>query len=168
MTTTFSLELLQAVSDWQRSPSEKTKIQRGQQLKQLMAVLPSKFRSCDEACFRQEAHDVLIASKLDETVAAWTTSATIAQQFKGGIHPLGLQGIILRITPPPGSLIANLKALYADPAFVKAMEANKSRIDFYENGAGKYGATQDEVVLELGHLNETQIYSYGGYAGPLE
>jgi hypothetical protein len=174
MTATFPLELLQTVSDWQRGPSEKKKIQRGNTLKELMATLPAKFRSCDEPCFRQEAHekgrtfDVLIANKLDETVAAWTTSETIAQKFKGGVPPLGFQGIILRIMPPPGSVVANLKMLYADPDFVDAMQANRSKIDYYENGAGKYGGTQDEVVLELGHITETQIYSYGGYAGPFE
>ncbi|MEC9468890.1 MAG: hypothetical protein VYA18_04145 [Pseudomonadota bacterium] len=174
MTTTFPLELLQAVSDWQRGPSEKKKIERGNTLKELIATLPAKFRSCDEPCFRQEAHekgrtfDVLIANKLDETVAAWTTNETIAQKFKGGVPPLGLQGIILRIMPPPGSVVANLKALYSDQDFVDAMQANRSKIDYYENGAGKYGGTQDEVVLELGHITEAQIYSYGGYAGPFE
>lgn len=170
----FSLELLQAVSDWQRGPSEKKKIERGETLKRLMATLPEKFRNCDEACFRQEAHekgrtfDLLMANKLDETVAAWTTNESVAQKFKGGVPPSGLQGIILRIVPPPGSVVANLKMLYEEPGFAAAMQANRSKIAYYENGAGKYGGTQDEVVLELDHLTGTQIYSYGGYAGPFE
>lgn len=174
MTTTFPLELLQAVSDWQRGPSEQKKIERGKTLKELMAPLPAKFRSCDEPCFRQEAHEkdrtfaVLIENKLDETIAAWTTSETIAQRFKGGVPPAGLQGIILRIMPPQGSVVANLKALYADPCFVAAMHSNMSKIDYYSNGAGKYAGKQDEIVLELGHITGTEIYSYGGFASPFE
>jgi hypothetical protein len=51
----FPLELVQAVSDWQRGGSHNQKVKRGQRLKAVTAELPEAFRLCTDPCFRQEA-----------------------------------------------------------------------------------------------------------------
>jgi hypothetical protein len=51
----LSLELLQAISDWQRGGSPRQKQRRGQRLKAAAAALDPKFRSCGLCVFRQIA-----------------------------------------------------------------------------------------------------------------
>ncbi len=76
--TEFTLQLLQAINDWQRGGDHKQKVKRGAKLKQLAAGLPEKFRTCSATCYRQEAHEkdriwqLLADSALPETIAAWT------------------------------------------------------------------------------------------------
>ncbi|SRR6266480_6110694 len=75
----FPPELIQAVNDWQRGGDHKQKVRRGQRLKECAALLPPRFRACDQTCFRQEAHEkdriwqLLADNRLPETIAAWTT-----------------------------------------------------------------------------------------------
>lgn len=174
MSDPFSRDLVQAINDWQRGGDHKTKVRRGERLKEAMTVLPVEFRECDVPCFRQEAHDksrtfgVLIANKLPETIAAWTTDVGIAKDFKGGVPPSELRGVILRIVPPPGTVVANLQRLYADPDFLAAVETHSTKVDNFSVGAGRYMGTQKEVVLELGSIDAASIFSYGGYASGLE
>ncbi|AMB47686.1 hypothetical protein [Methylobacterium sp. AMS5] len=175
MTGLFTLELVQAVSDWQRGPTERTKIARGERLKALMLTLPAYFRECNQLCFRQECHQkdrtfqVLIQNSLPETIASWTTSLDVAKGFKGGVvYGNDDRSIILSITPPNGAVVANLDRLYQEREFQQALEKYGSQIDYFQNGAGKYGNTQKEVVLELGSLSSTHIYSYGGYSSTLD
>jgi hypothetical protein len=100
----FTLELVQAVSDWQRGGSHNQKVKRGQRLKVVAAELPEAFRVCTDPCFRQEAHakdrvwQLLANNHLPETIAAWTVDLRTAKTFKGGMPPPGLQGVIFKIT----------------------------------------------------------------------
>src|ERR1700677_2875515 len=55
--TEFTLQLLQAINDWQRGGDHKQKVKRGAKLKQFAAGLPEKFRTCSATCYRQEAHE---------------------------------------------------------------------------------------------------------------
>ena len=175
MSEVFTLEVVKAISDWQRGPSHDTKVIRGRALKEIMLRLPEYFRQCDDLCFRQECHQkdrtfqVLIDNKLPETIASWTTSVEIAKAFKGGVV-WGEQdrSIILAVKPPAGTVIANLKRLYDEPEFQKAVAYYGREIDYFYNGAGKYGNTQKEVVLELGSLSLASIYSYGGYSSAVD
>ena len=166
----FTLEVLQAVNDWQRGGSHKQKIKRGEKLKEVAQALPVNFRSFTATCYRQEAHEkdrvwqLLADNALPETIAAWTSDLSIAKDIKGGVPPPGLQGIIFKIDPPPSSVVLNLIEVYNDPAFNAAVAAHRSAIVGYGNGIGKYGATQNEVVIELGNLDQTALHSYGGYS----
>ncbi|MGG6893676.1 hypothetical protein [Rhizobium sp. BR 315] len=171
MSDVFNIDLVRAVSDWQRGSSEMAKIARGLALKDVMSKLPEYFRQCDELCFRQECHQkdrtfqVLIDDKLPETIASWTTSLDVAKNFKGGVvWGDEDRSIILAIKPPSGSVVANLDRLYGTPEFQRAVATHGPKVDFFHNGAGKYGNTQKEIVLELGSLRSTSIYSYGGYS----
>lgn len=175
MSNPFTLALVQAVSDWQRSPTEKNKLIRGQRLKEQFAALPAYFRECDRPCFRQECHQkgrtfqLVIQDALSETIASWTTSLDVAKSFKGGVaYGPDDRSVIFGIVPPGGTVVANLEKLYAEPEFQQALDAYGSQVDHFHNGAGKYRDTQKEVVLELGSLSLRHVHSYGGYSGTLD
>lgn len=167
---TFTKDCVQAVNDWQRGGDHRQKVRRGEKLKQEALVLPSEFRKCDELCFRQEAHpkgrvwQLLADNKLPETIAAWTTDLAVAKDFKGGVPPHDLQGVVFSVRPPAGSVVVNLAALYGDPGFVKAVEKFQPKIDRFADGIGKYGSNQSEVVLELENLGTQEVLFYGGYS----
>lgn len=174
MSELFTRDVVRAISDWQRGSSHNTKVPRGSALKDIMLQLPEYFRQCDDLCFRQECHQkdrtfqVLINDKLPETIASWTTSIEVAKAFKGGVV-WGDQdrSIILAMKPYAGTVVANLERLYNEPEFQKAVASYGHEIDYFYNGAGKYGNTQKEVVLELGSLSSASVYSYGGYSSPV-
>lgn len=167
---TFSLDCVQAVDDWQRGGDLRQKVRRGEKLKQEALALPEAFRTCTQRCFRQEAHakgrvwQLLADERLPETIAAWTTDLAVAKHFKSGVPPHDLQGVIFALVPPAGAVVANLAALYADADFLAAVETFKPEIRGFEEGIGKYGGSQHEVVLELGSLTTAEVCSYGGYS----
>jgi hypothetical protein len=170
----YTRALIQAVNDWQRGGDHKQKVRRGQHLKESAALLPPPVRACDQTCFRQEAHEkeriwqLLADRHLPETIAAWTTDLTTAKNFKGGVPQPGLQGVIFSLVPPPGTVVLNLAALFADADFRAAVALHKSSINGYHDGIGRWDASQCEVVLELGNLEPATVYSYGGFSADRE
>ena len=170
----FTCELVQAVFDWQRGGSHDQKVKRGECLKAAAATLPEAFRVCTGSCFRQEAHEkdrvwqLLADNHLPETIASWTTDIGVAKAFKGGVPPPGLHGVIFKITPPKNSVVLNLTALNANPAFQAVVETHKANIAGYRDGLGRWQDSQREVVLELGNLAQASVYSYGGFSSDRE
>lgn len=166
----FTLEVLQAISDWQRGGSHEQKVRRGVKLKDVSRTLDAKFKSCERPCYRQEAHEkdrvwqLLADGALPETIAAWTIDLETAKEFKGGVPPTDRQGIVFEITPPAGSVVINLVEVYQDAGFQQPVTNHRSQIDGFAQGIGRYGDTQNEVVLELGKLSQAHIYCYGGFA----
>lgn len=166
-TTVFSLQFLQALSDYQRGGDS---AKRGAVLKPLAELLPERFRTCDKRCFRQEAHgqrrvwDLLIEHRLPMRYSSWTTSLEAAKVFKGGVTPNG-QGVIIAVFPPKGSVILNLNELYNDTDFLSALEDQKDHIKRYADGAGRYGNSQCEVVLDLDTGTPGNIVCLGGFVG---
>lgn len=173
-TEVFTRDLIQAVSDWRRGGSHDQKVKRGQRLKVVAASLPEHFRACAATCLRQEApeKDRVLAIARRQSFAgdypSWTTDIAIAKAFKGGVPPAGLQGVIFKITPPKDSVVLNLTALHADPAFQAAVETHKASIGGYYNGIKRWEDSQREVVLELGNLDPASIHSYGGFSSNRE
>lgn len=172
--TVFTLDVVQAINDWQRGGDHKQKVRRGSALKVACAGLPAMFRSCQVKCFRQEAHEkdrvwkLLADNSLPETIAAWTTDIAVAKGFKGGVPPVGLQGVVFALHPPAGSVIANLSAVYADQDFQDVCARYREQVQGYSDGIGKYGSSQSEVVLEVGSLDQAEIHSYGGQSSSRE
>lgn len=172
--TEFTLELLQAINDWQCGGDHKQKVRRGDKLKQLAATLPAQFRTCSEICYRQEAHEkdrtwqLLADENLPETIAAWTTDLSIAREFKNGVPPDGLRGVIFSLTPPSESIVINLIEVYSDSDFRSAVNEHKPRIIDFDGGIGRYGDTQREIVLELHKLGPEKIHCFGGFASNRE
>jgi hypothetical protein len=131
----FSRDLIQAISDWQRGGSSKQKA-KGERLKQEAASLPDEFRQCPLCCFRQISLEKgalwKLADQLElpESISAWTLTLDVAQSFKGGVPPQGWQGAIFAVHPPAGSVV----------------ETNKRQVSGYQDGIGRYGNSQREVV----------------------
>jgi hypothetical protein len=170
----FTLEVMQAINDWQMGGDHDQKIKRGNNLKESAILLDEKYRVCHQLCYRQEAHEadrlwsLLAENCLPETIAAWTIDDSIAKDFKGGVAPDHLRAIIFSHTPSCGEVIINLNAVYASTAFEIAKEKYKSQVNNYHSGIGKYCDSQKEVVLELKNLNTSSIHFLGGYSGSLD
>ncbi|WP_283178142.1 hypothetical protein [Gemmobacter sp. 24YEA27] len=166
----FTLDVLQAINDWQRGGDHKQKVRRGEKLKEASQNLDAKFRNCSRTCYRQEAHEkdrvwqLLADDALPETIAAWTTDLATAKSFKGGVPPVGLQGIVFKFNPPASKVVLNLEEVYKDPDFTQAVAELKADIVAFGDGIGRYGDEQCEVVLEMGSLDQAHIYCYGGFA----
>jgi hypothetical protein len=176
MAQKFDLPLIQAISDWQRGGDLKKNLRRGQALKEACASLPEEFRTCPLVCYRQLAlpkggvWELIGEDRLPEKISSWTVDIEIAKAFKGGVPPegQGFQGTILYLHPPPDSVIVNLWKLYREPEFRDALTRCQASVTGYQDGAGRYGNSQNEVVLEIGSVTQEDIYSLGGHSSPLE
>jgi len=169
----FDLPLIQAISDWQRSSNS----QRAERLKKACASLPAKFRTGGKHCFRQVAltknfvWDLIAEDCLREKVSSWTRNYRVAMDFKGGVPPEDgeFKGVIIEIQKPmPGQIVVNLDRLYKDRDFLAALEANKSLINGYADGAGRWRGSQEEVVIEVDTISKDAIRSLGGYSSSHE
>ena len=176
MPNPFTLEFLQAISDWQRGGDAKQNQRRGKKLQDVCVDLPEKYRSCLLCCFRQIAlpkggvWKLIGEDRLPEKISSWTLDIEIAKGFKGGVPPEGqdYQGVILCVHPKPGSIVVNLRELYQDPVFTAALAQHRGSIDGYHDGAGRYSDNQSEIVLEVASVTQQDIYSLGGHSSPFE
>jgi hypothetical protein len=172
--TVFTLDLLQAVSDWQRGGNAQQKAKRAKRLKEEALNLPDRFRSPGLCLFRQISlaktplYELMDQLTLPESTSAWTKVPDIAKEFKRGVPPEGWQGVIFSIPPSQGTVILDLDALYREQEFRDELTANSSAITGYSQGAGKYGGDQREVVLEIGSVALSDTYALGGYSSDLE
>src|SRR6185437_8950438 len=169
---TFDLPLLQAVSDWQRGHSDRARSnQLGQALKKACAHLPIQYRSGHLVCYRRVSLDkqgvmkLLGADSLKEKISSWTFNTEVAKGMKGGVpFPASNDlGVIFQTTPNPQNIIVNIRALYLDADFRDALFQNEKRIKNYDLGAGRYWDGEDEIVLEIDTVTQSNIYSLGGY-----
>ena len=170
----FSKKLLQAINDWQRGGSPKQKKKRGNELKILCSALPEKFKKCHLVTYRQIALEKGILWKLadelflPETISGWTSSLNVAREFKGGVPPAGIQGVIFALLPQKEKIIVNLDLLYRDKAFLEAIEDYRTDIDYFYDGIGRYNNTQSEIIIEINKVNLTDICELGGFSGTRE
>lgn len=170
----FDLQLFQAINEWQRGGSQKQKAKRGKALKTASIHLPEKFRSISSTCYRRIALDkkyVWIAGtkyQLKETISSWTECLDVAKDFKGGVPLRGYQGALFCIHPGIGSVVVNLAALFKDQDFIEQLEKTKNCINDFDKGFGKYGSSQQEVVIETDVLPLNSLYAWGGYTSSVE
>jgi len=170
----FSLELLKAINEWQRGGGRKQRARRGEYLKRLSKDLDPEFRQTRLCCFRQMALDVKYLWKLGdelqlaEAISSWTLATDMAKDFKGGVPPEGWQGVIFEVVPKASEVIVNLDALYRDRCFLKACEEARAKIPDFQEGIGRYGGSQREVVLEINSLPVEAVYALGGYSSSRE
>lgn len=169
----YKIELLQAVSDWQRGGDAKQKARRGKALREAAKDLPKMFRSISANCYRQIALEqksvwnIGTKYQLSETISAWTTSLEVSKQFKGGVPPIGYQGVIFKITPEDDlDVILNLHELFQCDEFNNFVELNKDQITGFHKGAGLYGNSQNEIVIATDFLSLESLFAWGGYTSP--
>lgn len=158
------------MNDWQRGGDASQKLRRGLALKECARTLPEEYRQCKLCCFRQLALDSAAVWKfgndlhLTEALSAWTVATEVAKNFKGGVPPKGLQGVILMCVPKPENVILNLSRLYRDPEFLQAIEREKAHIQGFFDGIGRYHGSQSEVVLETDRVSVDAVYALGGHS----
>lgn len=164
----FSLDFLQAVSDWQLDRDDGKKDERAALLKELSAEIDPSFRQCEATVYRRVSlgkkpiWNLIAEDKLQEATSSWTLSAEIAKNFKGGVPGQGWQGVIFTVKPPIESIILNIDSLYKSEDFKYALERNKQFINGYDSGAGYYAGSECEVVLEIESLDKMKVQALGG------
>lgn len=170
----FTLDLLQAINDWQRGGNAKQKNERGKKLREEAAKLPEKFRLTDVVCYRRlKLHKSNVwtlgtEEELTETTSAWSENEEVAKGLKGGVPEPGSLGVIFKIAPGKGNIVINLSRLYKDESFQKAIEEHKGKINDFATGIGKYGNTQEEVVIENGSVHLDAMHGWGGFTSSEE
>lgn len=176
-TNLFTRELIQAVSDWQRKPkTRKQRYQRATALQEHCDKLPETFRQTSLTCYRQMSLDnqgvwkLLGVQALDEQVSSWTLDMSVAKTLFGGVPQAdtGLREVIFTIFPKPEQVVVNLKTLLDNDQFKLASEAHKADIEYFSEGLGKYKNDQSEIVLNVGELVESDVWSLGGRSSSFE
>ena len=172
----YTLELLQAINDWQATGIGASKTQIAERIIEHSKPLPEKFKKINSPCYRQVAligmNSVLLGAnmKLPETYSSWTFDKSVAQSFNGGVPPVGYQGVIFEIDNNSSdfSVVINLFELFNDSEFLVACEAQKHQITSYGTGIGFFKNSESEVILKVDNLKTSQIWAYGGYSAPME
>lgn len=171
----FTLELLQAISDWQRGGYPKLKQARGERLAIVSASLDKRFRSSGLVVCRKlnlsktPLWQLLDSGQLSETVSAWTQETDVAKAFKGGVTSDPGQSVIIISPPGSGEVVLNLVALFADAGFKTAVKQLATQIANYDKGIGRYMNSQSEVILRKTHFDIGDIYALGGHSStPIE
>jgi hypothetical protein len=165
----FSLELLQAINDWQRGGDRSQKERRGRTLKSLTSTLPPEFRQSrfsyrQISLYKGSLWKLADELHLPETISSWTESLEVARTFKGGVPPPGSQGIIFLLFPSHNSVIINLNRLYHDDRFLSAIESHSREIKGFHDGIGRYQNSQEEVVIEVSNIRLNDVHELGGYS----
>jgi len=172
----FTLPIIQSINNWQRGGDPKQKQRRGLKLKEECARLPAQFTSAKLVCFRQIAllkgpvWNLMADEEINETISAWTFNVDLAKGFKGGVPPegQGYQGVIVCRDPKTARVVVNLREVYRDARFTKAVTDLRSQIDGYGVGMGEYGDSQDEVILEVNSMPRSDVYSFGGHSSAFD
>lgn len=171
--TIFSLELLQAISDWQQGGNKKVSSARGEKLKEVCQTLPAEFRESNLMCFRKlnlfktYVWDLIAEDALSEKISSWTLDSDTAKKFKGGVPlptEITQQAVILAVFPLNHNVIINLHEIFRNKEFQAAIKDNKSKIVGFNKGIGKYQNDQSEVVIEVEQVTQSDVYSLGGFS----
>jgi len=169
----FSVEFIQAVSDWQRGGNSGMKMKRGVRIKELVADQLDEFKACSFPCYRKvklnphfvwEMGDKL---QIKETISAWTSSPDVAQSFKGGPER-GSVCVIFKIIPRNEEVIINLESLFSDSEFMNYIDNCKAQVRHFDAGTGRYLGSQKEIILEIDSVDINDIYAFGGYSSHID
>jgi len=172
----FSLELLQAINNWQFKGIGSDKELLAQQIAEHAKSLPTEFKNISTKCYRKidltgnHTFNLGLHMKLEESYSSWTFDSEIAKDFSGGVPPKGWQGVIFELTPEDTSyeVIINLDALFSNSNFLNACHENKNKIKGYSNGIGCFMNIEREVIVKIPELHIHQLWAYGGYSNSRE
>ncbi|EHR0875150.1 hypothetical protein Q2Y20_004471 [Vibrio parahaemolyticus] len=165
----YSIDLFNAISDWQKSSSDK----RAEKLIEACKNLDPYFKQAN-CCYRQiaiekdELYRVGDELFFYEKTSSWTESNKVAESFKGGVPPIGYQGIIFKYQPSCSEVVVNLNRLLSDSDFIREIEANKNKVFSYSDGYGRYKNSQQEVILTIDKLNLNTVFAWGGTSSSKE
>jgi len=108
--------------------------------------------------------------EINESISAWSINIEVAKEFKGGVpaQGQGYQGVIFCRNPKTANVVVNLVEVYRDKEFAQAIADMRSQIVGFADGIGKYAGTQDEVVMEVDSMPQSDLYSFGGHSSAFE
>lgn len=172
----YSVELLQAINDWQAIGIGKTKKKLAEKILLHSNDLQPKFKSISSKCYRQVAlsgmNSVLLGANMElpETYSSWSFDKSVAMNFNGGVPVRGRLGVIFEVenSVPNFEVVLNLYELFKDPDFLEACKNNESKIKSYKTGIGYFLNKESEVILKIDKLTTRQIWAYGGYSASRE
>lgn len=170
----FTLELLQAINNWQKGALGIGKDTLAENVKKHSVKLPLKFKTLEGVCYRKihlKGDNILkigIDFKIPETYSSWTFESSIAEKFNIVIptKKSGRIGFIFEWNPtqfPNFEVIINLNEVFQSIEFQKACNDFESSIYDFHLGIGKYKNAQQEIILKISELKIEQIWAYGSY-----
>jgi len=172
----YTLELLQAINDWQATGIGINKTQIAERIIEHSTELPLEFKKLNAKCYRQIAlsgmNSLLLGAnmQLPETYSSWTYDKLVSQNFNGGVPPIGYLGVIFVVDNrvPEFEVVINLFELFKDADFLAACEKHKNEISSYKTGIGYFMNKEAEVILKIERLTTDQVWAYGGYSSSRE
>lgn len=166
----YTIELIQAVSDWQRFGWGEQKQQRASDLKRVCTNISPKFRQAPEVCYRRlnlTGDKLLILGDtgfLPEETSSWTTDLDVAKNFTA-IPKFGHKlANVFTIIPTPESVVVSITALFNDSDFQKSIDVHKSSIIGFDEGIGAYADSEKEVVITNSAIPIEDIITWGGHS----
>lgn len=165
MNNPFTLEILQAINDWQSG----TTTARGKKLEELCVNLPDKYRTVESPCYRKinlkkdGVFSIFAHFCLPERISSWSSSVDIVKSFKHGVSlKIGEQSFIYQTNPTKNEVIINLIAVYKSCDFQNSLKQNIENIKNVNLGIVRYNDSQSEVVLKKEVVTHKDIYMLGG------
>lgn len=170
----FTLELLQAINDWQIGGTIEAKESLAENIKKYAIHLPSKFKTLSNVCYRKinlEGKYILeigLCGEILEKYSSWTLRSSIVQNFDGGIpeHQSCKIPYIFELNPSNSEdfeVIINLYELFNDLDFKTACVENQKFIKDFHLGIGEFKNSEAEVILKVSKLGRDQIWALGGH-----
>lgn len=165
MSNPFTLELLQAINDWQLSTTK----ERGKKLETLCVNIPAQYKTVDFPCYRKinlqkdGVFSIFAHYRLPERISSWSSSVDVVKIFKRGVSSkIVEQSFIYQTIPTPNEVILNLIAVYKSSDFKSALNLHRKGINNVHLGIDRYGYSQLEVVLKKDFVTHNDIYMLGG------
>lgn len=165
MSNPFTLEILQAINDWQRSTTKA----RGKKLEKLCVNLPAQYKTVEFTCYRKinlqkdGVFSMFAHYRLPERISSWSSSVEVVKGFKRGVSLRVVeQSFIYQTIPTPSEVILNLIAVYNSSDFQSALSLHRKDINDIHLGIDFYGNSQLEVVLKKDVVTDNDIYMLGG------
>ena len=165
----FTIELLQAINNWQKNGYGVDKELLGERIVQLAINLPKEYRTFSGCCYRKfnsvgkTTLKLGLSEFVNESFSSWSTNLSVVKEF--GKKPNSKQiGLIFKLDSSKNKfdVILNLDCLYKNKEFVAFSELNKDYVIDYNLGIGKYGNIQEEIILKDNNLTIDNIIAYFG------
>lgn len=174
----FDDRLLGAIGAWQKGWREDQDLREelARELRDAVVGLPRQFRTTmGQACYRKrflhkgELERIILADWRDEGLVSWTLDRSFADTFRGMFKLGAVTGAIFRRTPPDDEVIVNVPELWADPEFVQAADAYRSKGGPNAEALFHFRGPRDqkEVVL-TSPLRASEIIALTGSSSPFD
>lgn len=178
----FSDRFLAALGGWQNGWREEyaRRLKITEELRAAIAAegLSGQFLTCTDVCYRKrflvpsnpqnggDLGPLFINGYIDEGVAAWTTDAKFAQEFKDPLRD-GTFSVVFAHRPAEGEVVLNVPALWSDPAFKQKVVEFKGSGGVHSDALLNFNFRQNEIIM-CAHLSYVEVHAICGRSSPFE